>query len=611
MLNGWQRSNEMAVIKVLPHSLREKIAAGEVIERPVSVVKELVENSIDAGAGRITVDIQEGGKRLIRVTDDGSGIYAVDMPLAAERHATSKISEEADLYAVSSLGFRGEALASIRAVSRLRIISRRADCDEGTELLAQGDEPMEIRPIGCAPGTSITVTDIFYNLPARLKFLKTNITEQRKIQEIMERYAMAYPEKAFVLTTDGRELLNAVPAASAEDRLIDIYGRQAVDGFVEVTAENDYVSISGLVSRPGFSRSNRSDQTLIINGRLVQSAVFRFALDRAYRELLPTGRYPLALIRLQVDPSKLDVNVHPQKAEVRFVDERDVGILLERAVRRTLLERRLRTLNPFTEARSEISRPGTITTGRKPYAVQAPVNMPLMEEAFTDFFSGKEMPAIKQDRTEAEADMPMKGDGFSGLQVAANTGVNIIGQALQMYVVAYDDLSIILIDQHAAHERILYDRLMQADGGGSEVQVLLLPETIELRPAEVSIVGERSDILKRLGFTVEPFGKNTYRLTGVPMELAEASPAAVFRDIVSDLMEIGGSAREEQIRASLCRRIACHAAVKAGDVLSESEMKQLTVDLLTVPGRAMTCPHGRPVMIKMGQAELLKAFYRS
>ncbi len=597
----------MAVIKVLPHSLREKIAAGEVIERPVSVVKELLENSIDAGAGRITVDIQDGGKRLIRVTDDGNGIYAADMPLAAERHATSKISEERDLYAVSSLGFRGEALASIKAVSRLRIISRRADCDEGAELLAQGDEPVEVRPIGCAPGTSITVTDIFYNLPARLKFLKTSITEQRKIQEVIERYAMAYPEKAFVLTSDSRELLNAAPAASAEDRLIDIYGRQAVEGFVAVTAENDYVSIKGLVSRPGFSRSNRSDQTMIINGRLVQSAIFRFALDRAYRELLPAGRYPLALIRLQVDPSKLDVNVHPQKTEVRFVDERDVGILLERTVRRTLLELRLRTLNPFTEAGSEISaRPGAIATDRKSYAAQTPVNMQLMEESFTDFFPDKDMPAMRQDRAGAEADIPGKDNGFS-----ESTSINIIGQALQMYVVAYDELSIILIDQHAAHERILYDRLMQADGGGSEVQVLLLPETIELRPAEVSIVGERSDILKRLGFTVEPFGKNTYRLTGVPMELAEASPATVFRDIVSDLMEIGGSAREEQIRASLCRRIACHAAVKAGDVLSESEMKQLTVDLLTVPGRAMTCPHGRPVLIKMGQAELLKAFYRS
>ncbi|MDD3927997.1 MAG: DNA mismatch repair endonuclease MutL, partial [bacterium] len=546
----------MTVIKVLPHSLREKIAAGEVIERPVSVVKELIENSIDAGANRITVDIQDGGKALIRVTDDGSGIYADDMPLAAERHATSKIAEEADLYAVDSLGFRGEALASIRAVSRLRIISRRHDSDEGAELLAQGDEPVEITPIGCPPGTSITVSDIFYNLPARLKFLKTSNTEQRKIQEVMERYAMAYPEKAFVMTADGRELLNAVPAASAEDRLVDIYGRQAVDGFVEIAAENDYASISGLVSRPGFSRSNRSDQTLIINGRLVQSAVLRFALERAYRELLPAGRYPLALIRMRVDPSRLDVNVHPQKAEVRFVDERDAGALLERTVRHTLLDRRLKTLSPFTEARPDMPMGGGTLphshnnyNSHKPRDRQEPLNMQLMENSFTDFFGDKQAPSMKTSMMEAEVKVSVTDNDFSGFP-ATKPGINIIGQALQMYVVAYDDLSIILIDQHAAHERILYDRLMRADGAGSQVQVLLLPETIELRPAEMSIVEERSDILKSLGFTAEHFGKNTYRLTEVPMELAEASPAVVFRDIVSDLMEAGSSAREEQVRAS-------------------------------------------------------------
>ena len=565
-------------IRVMPHELSSQIAAGEVVERPASVVKELVENALDAGASRIQIRVEGGGQRLIEVTDDGKGIPAAELTLALQRHATSKLSRVEDLAQIRTLGFRGEALAAMSSVARLSLVSRPPDSQAGARLLADAGHTGEVETIGAPQGTSVRVDELFYNIPARRKFLKNEMTERRHINNLVARYALAYPLVSFSLEIEGRSMLQTSGSGDRREALAALYDAGVARRMLEVDASGEEIVVQGFISPLDLTRGSRSELTFFVNGRWVQDQSLTAAVLQAYRGMLMVGRYPLVVLFIQVPTELVDVNVHPTKAEVRFADRERVFSAVQRAIRRALL-----AYSPLPLL--ELVQPGL---------------------AWRPFTAPKETPPSGEDaETEQEpaAEIPRQ----ASLPGSGVPLLRLLGQVGTTYLVAEGPDGLYLVDQHAAHERVLFERF-QAQGGRVGSQALLEPAIVQLNPAQSEMLQEQLATLAELGFEIEPFGPHTYKLRAIPSLLIGSDSESALRAVVEDFEE-DETPLEKETQARLVARICKRAAVKAGQTLGVDEQRQLLRDLEACAA-PRTCPHGRPTMIHLSIELLEKQFGR-
>jgi DNA mismatch repair protein MutL len=583
-------------IRVLSEEVASQIAAGEVVERPSSVVKELVENSIDAGARDIRVETRAGGKRFIRVTDDGCGVPAAEAELAFHRHSTSKLTTADDLTHITTLGFRGEALASIAAVSRLTFLTRAADAPVASLLRLEGARVVTRQESGRPPGTAVTVEDLFFNVPARRKFLRSDRTERGHIDAWLTRYAMAYPALRFTLAHDGRTVFQSVGNGRLRDVLVAVYGLEMGAAFLEIIPADPRpasgIQVAGFASPPSLHRANRGYITLFVNGRWVQDVRLTYAIIQAYHTLLPTKRYPLAVVMVQLSPEDVDVNVHPAKAEVRFCDGDVVFRAVQKAVRHTLLER-----SPVPVA----ARPPTAW----------PASPPRWTEERHDRLSQLRLqPHGEQLRLEVRP----PGEEPSGRDTTPPAGrlppLRVVGQLGTTYIVAEGPGGMYLLDQHAAHERVLFEQLLaERQRAAVASQALLEPQPVELAPEAAGLIEENLETLSSLGFQVAPFGGTTMLVRALPAIAAQAEPRQVLEDVAVAL-EMGDAPLAGTVEEAVARQICKQAAVKAGQVMAQAEMEEL-VRALERCASPRTCPHGRPTMIHLSVEQLAREFGRS
>ncbi|MCD6291377.1 MAG: DNA mismatch repair endonuclease MutL [Anaerolineae bacterium] len=587
-------------IRLLPPEIAGKIAAGEVVERPASVVKELVENSIDAEATEIRVEIADGGRRLIRVIDDGVGIPADEVELAFARHATSKLRTADDLHHIQTMGFRGEALASIAAIAHVTMLTRYVDEAIGTQLRLVGGAVVARERRGAPPGTTVTVEHLFYNTPARLKFLRQPATEAAHIQNVVTRYALAFPQRRFSLLSDNKLVFQTTGAGDRLEALLKLYGPDVARAMITMEPQ-EYrgVRVYGFISQPALNRANRSYMTLFVNSRWVHDNTLNYAVLQAYHTLLPQKRYPITVVFLEMDPELVDVNVHPTKAEVRFQNARDVFRAVERAVRGALV------------AQADVPTIEHLETGVPGWAHrrQSLLEAGRDEPGFTQESMRLPFPAGDRHR---DLQVPPQRLPSGHLPEADETSLpmlRVVGQVSASYIVAEGPEGIFLIDQHAAHERILYERMMaQRAGGEVPRQSLLEPIPVTLSPVLAALAERERDALAHFGFEIEPFGPGTFLLRSVPAILSRGDPRQTFEDLLQsweDERNRVAQAEEEALVRSICKR----AAVKAGQVLSTAEMEEM-IRQLEACRSPRTCPHGRPTMIHISASQLAREFGR-
>jgi DNA mismatch repair protein MutL len=581
-------------IRILEPELASQIAAGEVVERPVSVVKELVENSIDAGASQIIVEIKGGGVEQVRVTDDGAGIAAAEVELAFQRHATSKLDHKEQLDAIATLGFRGEAIPSIAAVSRMSLTTRPPQASAGHCVEYRWGQKHREGPQGCPPGTSVTVLDLFGNLPARRKFLKSTGAESARVRELIDRYALAYPNIRFQLTIDGRVSITTPGNGRGQEALLAVYGPEAASGMLEVRGadpETGY-QVEGFVGVPGLNRANRTYMTFFINRRWIQNRMLAFALEEAYHGLLPEKRYPLAALNLSLPYADVDVNAHPAKREVRFRYEGKVYSALQKAVRAALMAH-----SPVPEIYhiGEMIRterpPVTTTPGffRSPFDSHSASALIPREQY-------KEEPA-----TDEASPMLTPRQALPSLRV--------VGQVRLTYIVAEGPSGMYLVDQHAAHERVLFDQIRRRAAErspDSQSQPLLSPIPLELTSSQAEVFRDNAESLASYGFKVEPFGEYSYLLRAVPSIITSQDPTRSLLDIL-DMTAFEGLLRQHE--DVLAASIACHSAIRAGKALTEPEMQAL-LEQLEAADNPHTCPHGRPTLIHFSEYQMEREFGR-
>jgi len=579
-------------IHLLSPEVASQIAAGEVVERPASVVKELVENALDAGAKSISITIEEAGRRLIEVADDGSGIPADELALAVSRHATSKLATAKELFSISTLGFRGEALASVGSVSRMTITSRVADAATGARIRVEGGQEGKVDQVGVPVGTMVQVENLFYNVPARLKFLKSDTTERRVIDMFVTRYALAYPDVRFKLTEGKKVTLQTSGDGDRRAILATLYGVDTAKQMLEVIAEDEGLKLSGFISPISVTRSNRREMTFFINGRWVQNIPLNAALTQAYHTMLMVGRYPLATLFLEIDTQAVDVNVHPAKAEVRFREQDKAFSFVQRAVRRALLAYApVPSLPPTTLWGSQPSEP---------------------RQAGLDWSMAQDLKQV--DETEAGTGRVLSGAEGSESEAGQAAFVNmpllrLIGQIGATYLVAEGPDGLYLVDQHAAHERILFEKLMlQYDKRDVPSQALLEPMSVTLPPAQTTVLEEQLELLNRFGFQAESFGPNTFQVRAMPTLFSGSDAASALRALVEDFEEDEAPLQEE-LEARIAARVCKRMAVKGGQTLSTDEQRALLTDLENCDS-PRTCPHGRPTMIHLSVDMLERQFGR-
>jgi DNA mismatch repair protein MutL len=586
-------------IHILPSEVASQIAAGEVIERPASVVKELLENSVDAGARFVAIQIEDAGKRLIEVADDGCGIQPDELALAVERHATSKLQNAEDLFKISTLGFRGEALASIGSVARLTITSRPAQHEIGAVLQMEGGLGAKVQATGSPVGTVVRVENLFFNVPARLKFLKADTTERRQIDMLVTRYALAYPHIRFQLKQDGKPALQTSGNGKRREVLAALYGVDVARQMLEVLAKEEELSIQGFISPTALTRSNRREIVFFVNGRPVQDAALVAALIKAYHTLLMVGRYPLGILFLGTPAESVDVNVHPTKAEVRFRDPNQVFSGVQAAVRRALLAH-----TPVPRVDNQLRwtpEPGWETPVQKAY----PGWQAAQEAGFQVVAGDLSGEGSPHPDFQSSAANQTPQPGLPGARVPL---LRLVGQIASAYLVAEGPDGLYLIDQHAAHERVLFERFMAQRSSAIPSQVLLQPAAVELPAASARLLEPQLPMLERLGFEVEIFGSSTFLVRAIPNLLSGSDPAAALRVLVEDFEEDETPLREE-VEARIIARVCKRAAVKAGHTLSADEQKALLADLEACQS-PRTCPHGRPTMIHLSVDLLERQFGR-
>ncbi len=576
-------------VHILSDEMASRIAAGEVVERPASVVKELIENSLDAGATEIFLWIEKSGTSVIRVTDNGVGMTPEDLDLAVERHATSKLNDDADLFRIATLGFRGEALPSIGSVSKMAIVSRLASAPSGFQLVVEGGKKAEIRPTAASVGTTVEIQEIFFNTPARRKFLKAPATELSHVCDAVNRMALAYPHVHFRLQHEGRTVADYISVADLKDRLSQVLGRDVARGLNAFSRSQGALAVHGFLSAAPTSFPNARYLYTFVNGRYVRDKVLNHALLFGYDTLLMKGQYPAALLFLDLPFEEVDVNVHPAKYEVRFRRQSDVHEAVSRAIRHALQREA-----EAPAARGIAPWDGSFSTVREaalPYTVSS---------------SGV--------RNEGEAwraplfNLPIQGrlgerDGFF-------SSMRVLGQILGCYLVCASAQGLALVDQHAAHERVAFEKLRrQLDEGRVETQSLLLPQSVELTAGEMMLLEQNRELMARFGFNLEPFGPSAYRIVSAPALLPEGDHTQVVRRMVAELAEVDTSARLRQHLEDRLATIACHSVIRANRALEMEEMVALLRDLDQIPF-ATQCPHGRPVLIEFRQEELERLFKR-
>lgn len=539
-------------IRILPQEVISRIAAGEVIERPASVVKELVENSIDAGASAISIEIRDGGLSLIRVADNGSGIPKEDVPLLLERFATSKISSLHDLQAIKTLGFRGEALASIAAVAKVEILTRAKGEEVGTRITAEGGAKT-IETAASPQGTQITVRNLFYNLPARRKFLKSPFREAELVRNTVIRYALSYPHIAFKLIADGKERLLA-PSARPLERIAQTLGRDVASEMVGISWEGGDIKVKGFISRPTIGKTGRDWQFFFINGRPVRAGLLAVALERPYTGKITPGRRPAAVVWIEVDPSLVDVNVHPRKAEVRLAQERAIYYALGRAVEEAL------------------------------------ETFPHREEYIQGAWPFEEVAYLATAREERE-------NYFA-------SPFSILGQVDYTYIIAWTSEGLMVMDQHAVHEQVLFEKISE----GKERYPLTPPSYLELPPFEAELLEEYLGVLEELGLEIEPFGKGAFIVRTAPFPATLDLLPELIEKLVEEIQE-ASRLSEEEMRERLAMKIACLAAVKRGDILTTEKMQEIVTEFFN-SWSPSTCPHGRPAFFLLSREEIERRFLR-
>jgi len=661
----------MGKIHVLPEHVANKIAAGEVVERPASVVKELLENSLDAGARRIRVHIEAGGKKLIQITDDGCGMIRDDAMLAFERHATSKIHDAEDLLNIATLGFRGEALPSIASVSRLRLETASNEGgpqQPGTIIEIAGGRLLKVEEAGLPPGTSITVRDLFFNTPARKKFLRSESTELSHIASLVTHYALAHPDKHFELHSAANAMLIASPVPSHAERVYQVFGREILDQLLPVAAtlpleraglpepppwrrDEEYeapvpgdLRVHGFVSRPEIQKLNRNSIFVFVNGRLVRDRQIQHALTEAYRNILPPTVFPVVLLFLDMPPGEVDANVHPSKVEVRFRQQAFVHDFVRDSVRATLMKAR-----PVPQFTTEIHAQPTASPALSPnlrtqaLEAQAAAMTPYFEpgpasDTISDFELRAPAIAATMQRlsfegaidVEANAAIPvargleavplMNPDGCGGPIPAVAEPLNgdapslasliPLGQLRESFILAVDDSSLWIIDQHVAHERVLFERVLrQRAEAHVESQRLLMPLVIELTVSQLAIFTDISDELQRNGFEVEPFGSRTIAVKTAPAGIEACDVERMLHELLDQVDREHQAMNLEKVRTRIAASIACHAAIKVNMPLERNKMEWLLRELAKTEC-PMTCPHGRPVLLRYSLKEIQKAFKR-
>ncbi|HTC94906.1 MAG TPA: DNA mismatch repair endonuclease MutL [Terriglobales bacterium] len=646
----------MARIHVLPEHVANKIAAGEVVERPASVVKELLENSLDAGARRIKLQVEAGGRKLIQITDDGCGMVRDDALLAFERHATSKIKNADDLLNIATLGFRGEALPSIASVSRLLLETRAADESSGTLIEINGGKMQRVEDAGLPPGTSITVRDLFFNVPARRKFLRAESTELSHIASLVTHYALAHPEMHFELHSMSNAMLVAPPVAGHSERVFQVFGKETLDQLIPVSAElplehaglpepppwkrdEDYqpaapgeLRFHGFVSKPEVQKLNRNSIFVFVNRRLIRDRVVQHAIIEAYRNIIPPTVYPVVLLFLEMPGEEVDVNVHPSKTEVRFRQSSTVHDFVRDSLRAALMQARpvpqfTREIHAQPTARQAFAPNAnfTVSVSGDDFSLQPPA-LPPHNERFS-FQEG--IPIDANAATALLAPLPAapvlqrNGSFCSGIlstqQEAAPQGSDApvvladlkpLGQVRDSFIIAADPSGLWIIDQHVAHERVLFERILrQRDARQVESQRMLMPLIVELTAGQQAVFAEISDELRRNGFEVEPFGAGTIAVKAAPGGIDPIDVERLLHELLDHFEKEEQAINLEKLRGEIAASIACHAAIKVNMPLEHSKMEWLLAELSKTQC-PMSCPHGRPVLLRYSVRDIQKAFKR-
>ncbi|HYW73173.1 MAG TPA: DNA mismatch repair endonuclease MutL [Pyrinomonadaceae bacterium] len=657
----------MSKIRVLPDHISNLIAAGEVVERPASVAKELVENAIDAGASRLVIDVESGGRRLLKISDDGEGMTRDDAVLAFERHATSKIRRAEDLSAIATLGFRGEALASIASVARVELVTCTGDEPAGTRVLIEGGRMRDVKDAAHPRGATISVRDLFFNTPARRKFLRSEATESYHLTNLVTHYALAHPEINFTLANNGRETLHVAPAKDLRERAYQIFGAQFLDGLLEINngvseptepsfALPQIARVQGFVSAPRERRTSRDAQFLFVNGRFVRDRLIGRALSEGYRSILPHGVYPVALLFIDVPLEEVDVNVHPAKTEVRFRRAAAVADAVREAVRAGLASAgyapaaELRDSAMVAETRPEpaetpapvhiadtsssdtrfelLVAPQQERIGFTPPAAAAstfadPQNQVFsqpaprsVDPAPTNVEELREAIHFPHLETEPRAfpDLPPLDSAIKFVREVAvesvSTNIRPLGQLEESFIIATDDEGLLLIDQHVAHERVLFDKYRALEAARRpESQQMLIPETFDLTPAQAAAFDHVAEELETYGFELMRLSGRTVAIKSTPADL----PASEARNVLSEVLDTVDSEKRGAARATLrdeiAASLACHAAIKVNMPLAPEKMRWL-IDKLLTTSSPTTCPHGRPVILRLTTQDILKGFHR-
>ncbi len=602
------------IIQILPDAIANQIAAGEVIQRPASAVKELVENAVDAGAKKITVIVKEGGKSFIQVSDDGKGMSETDARLSFERHATSKIRKADDLFAIRTKGFRGEALASIAAVAKVNLKTRRPEDTLGTQIDIEASELIRQEPCNIPVGSVFTIKSLFYNVPARRKFLKSDAVEMRHILDEFQRIALAHPEIEFHLYNNQSPVYQLEPGTFRQ-RIVQMFGVNYNDRLVPVSEETDLVRISGFIVKPEFARKTRGEQFFFVNDRFIKNSYLHHAVVTAFSDLIPAESYPGYFIKLEVNPSQLDVNIHPTKTEVKFEDERFIYAILRSSIRQALGKFHIApTLDfdnepafeiPLKKNIHQIKQPQiTVNPGYNPFAERPAGGFKKMEgllpAEIPDFLAAPQEILMPEESQNIQAST-----GFEDETVQLN-----YFQLMNKYLVVGTDQGLLVIDQHRAHERVIFDRMTEAmEKNKVASQMELFPETMQLSAGDAAILNEMLEDLQSMGFDIEPFGTNTYLIRGVPGDAVGHPPLKLIEGLLEDFrnqQKLYRTDRRQQVMITLANRMA----IKSGVILNRLEVEQLVTDLFqsTMP---YTSPTGKPVLFRMSLEELDEKFLKN
>ncbi|MDB6173138.1 MAG: mismatch repair protein MutL [Chthoniobacteraceae bacterium] len=600
----------MSRIALLAEEVASQVAAGEVVERPASVIKELVENSIDAEATRIEVLVRRGGISYMRVVDNGVGMDRDDALLCLERHATSKIRTGHDLAAIATLGFRGEALPSIASVSRFRLATREREALAGSEVIVSGGKIESVRDGGDAPGTQIEVRSLFYNLPARRKFLRTENTEASHVEHQLHLQAIGHPRVGFVFIKDDRVVYQLPPTNSLRERIRDLCGGAFATELLEVPEfVGEGIEVRGFIGKAGMSRSSRQQQLVFLNGRAVENNTLSFALREGYHTALMKGQHPVTFLFIQMDPAAVDVNVHPAKREVRFRDAANVREAVAEAVRRTIETDRAQWTQTFRASPGAAIEPLIPT---QPFQASLPIPQSAQVSLRHDWASQPLPPPVRAvEALAATPALPPAPMAPAAPQEAIAAGeFRILGVLGKLYLLMENASGLVLVDQHAAHERILFEEMRRRmEEQGVPSQRLLIPLTMQVTPRDADWLLRHLEVLERAGIALEPFGSCTFKIDTLPTFLRASDPSQLVRDIIDDLRDTSTQTSKLRLGEEMIAKTVCRHAVKANDYLREPELVRLVQDLLACE-LPYCCPHGRPTMIQMSYGELEKKFGR-